>query len=187
MSRIGKKPVPVPAGRRPSTVRRQRRHGQGPARASSSRALDGGVDGAGRGRQLVTLDARGRRASSDRALPRPVPRARSRTWSTASRRASRSTSRSGRRLQRQRSRARSSTLNIGFSNPVVLEIPTGITVETPKPTQIVITGADKQLVGQFAAERAHDPPARALQGQGHPLRGRESSARPARPSSSGEK
>src|ERR1043166_6634995 len=43
------------------------------------------------------------------------------------------------------------TLNIGFCNPVVMEIPAGLTVETPKPTQVFIRGQDKQLVGQFAA------------------------------------
>ncbi len=51
------------------------------------------------------------------------------------------------------------TLNIGFCHPVDFELPEGLAVETPKPTQIVITGADKHAVGQFAAKvRAVRPP-----------------------------
>jgi large subunit ribosomal protein L6 len=42
-------------------------------------------------------------------------------------------------------------LSIGYCNPVEMEIPAGLTVEAPKPTNISIKGADKQLVGQFAA------------------------------------
>jgi len=43
------------------------------------------------------------------------------------------------------------TLNIGFCHPVAFDIPAGITCETPRPVEIVISGADKQAVGQFAA------------------------------------
>jgi len=51
------------------------------------------------------------------------------------------------------------TLNIGFCHPVEFAVPEGLTVETPKPTVIVITGADKQAVGQFTATvRAVRPP-----------------------------
>lgn len=42
-------------------------------------------------------------------------------------------------------------LNVGFSNPVIFEIVDGLTVETPKATEIKITGVDKQQVGEFAA------------------------------------
>ena len=44
------------------------------------------------------------------------------------------------------------TLNIGFNAPVKLPVPEGLTVETPSPTNISVTGASKQSVGQFAAE-----------------------------------
>ena len=48
---------------------------------------------------------------------------------------------------------------VGFTHPVVFQIPAGITIETPKPTQLVIRGVDKQLVGQVAARiRAFAPP-----------------------------
>ena len=50
-------------------------------------------------------------------------------------------------------------LSIGFSHPVNKEMPEGITVATPSPTDIVIKGADRQRVGQVAAEiRALRPP-----------------------------
>lgn len=48
---------------------------------------------------------------------------------------------------------------VGFTHPVVYAIPKGITLETPKPTQVVIRGIDKYLVGQVAARiRAFAPP-----------------------------
>ncbi|OGX39398.1 MAG: 50S ribosomal protein L6 [Omnitrophica WOR_2 bacterium RIFCSPHIGHO2_02_FULL_68_15] len=43
------------------------------------------------------------------------------------------------------------TLSLGFSHPVTYQIPAGVTVETPKPTQMVVRGTDKALVGQVAA------------------------------------
>jgi large subunit ribosomal protein L6 len=48
---------------------------------------------------------------------------------------------------------------LGFSHDIVYPIPDGITIATPKPTEIVVTGIDKQKVGQVAAElRAFRPP-----------------------------
>jgi len=44
------------------------------------------------------------------------------------------------------------TINIGFSHPVVLEAPEGITYETPNQTTIVVKGSDKQQVGALAAD-----------------------------------
>jgi large subunit ribosomal protein L6 len=50
-------------------------------------------------------------------------------------------------------------LQIGFSHPVVKDMPAGIKVATPTQTEIVITGPDRQVVGQLAAEvRAFRPP-----------------------------
>lgn len=50
-------------------------------------------------------------------------------------------------------------LQIGFSHPVVKEMPEGIKVATPTQTEIVISGADRQRVGQIASEvRAFRPP-----------------------------
>ena len=50
-------------------------------------------------------------------------------------------------------------LQIGYSHPVVKDMPAGIKVATPTQTEIVISGADRQVVGQLAAEvRAFRPP-----------------------------
>ncbi len=50
-------------------------------------------------------------------------------------------------------------LTVGYSHPVNVDMPAGITVATPAPTEIVIKGADRQRVGQIAAEiRAIRPP-----------------------------
>jgi large subunit ribosomal protein L6 len=50
-------------------------------------------------------------------------------------------------------------LTLGFSHPVVHEMPNGIKVETPTQTEILIKGIDKQVVGQVAAEiRAYRSP-----------------------------
>jgi large subunit ribosomal protein L6 len=50
-------------------------------------------------------------------------------------------------------------LTLGFSHPVVHQMPKGVKVATPTQTEIVITGVDKQQVGQVAAEvRAHRSP-----------------------------
>ena len=50
-------------------------------------------------------------------------------------------------------------LTVGYSHPVVMDMPAGIQVATPTPTEVVIKGADRQRVGQIAAEvRAVRPP-----------------------------
>ena len=50
-------------------------------------------------------------------------------------------------------------LTVGYSHPVNMDMPLGITVATPTPTEVLIKGADRQRVGQVAAEiRAVRPP-----------------------------
>lgn len=50
-------------------------------------------------------------------------------------------------------------LTLGFSHPVAYEVPDGIEIETPSPTEIVVRGVDKQRVGQVAADiRGYRPP-----------------------------
>jgi len=50
-------------------------------------------------------------------------------------------------------------LELGYSHPVSHKMPAGVTVQTPTPTEIVLTGADKQVVGQVAAQiRAYRSP-----------------------------
>lgn len=60
-----------------------------------------------------------------------------------------------------RAAAQGQTLNLtlGFSHPINHPIPAGITVETPSQTEIIVKGADKQMVGQVAADiRGYRPP-----------------------------
>jgi large subunit ribosomal protein L6 len=60
-----------------------------------------------------------------------------------------------------RAQAAGETLNLtlGFSHPVSYKMPAGVKVATPTQTEVVLTGADKQQVGQVAAEiRAYRPP-----------------------------
>ena len=62
----------------------------------------------------------------------------------------------GYRAQMQGSRL---SLSLGFSHPVELDSPEGISIQTPSQTEIVVSGIDKQKVGQTAAEiRAFRPP-----------------------------
>ena len=50
-------------------------------------------------------------------------------------------------------------LSLGFSHPIDFPVPEGITIETPSQTEVVVSGSDKQRVGQVAAEiRAFRPP-----------------------------
>jgi large subunit ribosomal protein L6 len=50
-------------------------------------------------------------------------------------------------------------LTVGYSHPVVMDMPAGIKVETPTPTEILIKGSDRQRVGQIASDvRAVRPP-----------------------------
>ncbi len=50
-------------------------------------------------------------------------------------------------------------INLGFSHDVVFPVPEGITITTPRPTAIMVTGTDKRQVGQVSAEiRAFRPP-----------------------------
>jgi large subunit ribosomal protein L6 len=50
-------------------------------------------------------------------------------------------------------------LTLGYSHPIAYDIPAGITIEAPDQTSLVVKGADRQLVGQVAAEiRGYRPP-----------------------------
>lgn len=53
---------------------------------------------------------------------------------------------------RAQAKGKSLSLSLGFSHPTDFAVPEGVTVETPTPTEIIVKGADKQLVGQTAAE-----------------------------------
>ena len=57
-------------------------------------------------------------------------------------------------------------MNIGFSHPVIVEEIDGITIDVPSPNKIVISGIDKQKVGQFAAEVRGKRPPEPYKGKG---------------------
>ena len=57
-------------------------------------------------------------------------------------------------------------MNLGYSHQVTMEAPEGITLETPNPNQIVVSGSDKQRVGQFAAEIREKRPPEPYKGKG---------------------
>lgn len=57
-------------------------------------------------------------------------------------------------------------MNLGFSHQVIMPEQDGITVEVPEPTKIVINGIDKQKVGQFAAEVREKRPPEPYKGKG---------------------
>jgi len=57
-------------------------------------------------------------------------------------------------------------LAVGYSHPVNIDMPVGITVATPTPTEIVIKGADRQRVGQIAAEIRGVRPREPYKGKG---------------------
>ena len=57
-------------------------------------------------------------------------------------------------------------LVVGYSHPVNFEIPAGISIETPSQTEIVVTGIDKQKVGQVAADIRSVRPPEPYKGKG---------------------
>jgi large subunit ribosomal protein L6 len=61
---------------------------------------------------------------------------------------------------------KSVVLTVGYANQITLEPPEGVTAEVPDATTIVVRGADKQQVGQFAAEVRHARPPEPYQGKG---------------------
>jgi large subunit ribosomal protein L6 len=60
---------------------------------------------------------------------------------------------------RAQAQGQSVNLTLGFSHPVVHKVPDGIKIETPSQTEIVVSGTNKQVVGQVAADiRGYRPP-----------------------------
>ena len=57
-------------------------------------------------------------------------------------------------------------LQVGFSHPVVMEAPDGVTFEVPEPTKIIVSGIDKALVGQTAANVRRVRPPEPYKGKG---------------------
>ena len=64
-------------------------------------------------------------------------------------------------------------LTLGFSHPVDYQIPEGIEISTPSQTEVVITGIDKQKVGQVAAELRSIRPPEPYKGKGVRYKGEQ--------------
>jgi large subunit ribosomal protein L6 len=64
-------------------------------------------------------------------------------------------------------------LALGFSHPVPIEAPDGIEFEVPQPTEIIVRGIDKQLVGQVAADIRKRRPPEPYKGKGIRYRGEQ--------------
>ncbi len=69
----------------------------------------------------------------------------------------------GYRVQKQ---GKNLVMNLGYSHQVIMEEIPGITIDVPAPNKIVISGADKQKVGQFAAEVREKRPPEPYKGKG---------------------
>ena len=69
----------------------------------------------------------------------------------------------GYRAQKQ---GKNLVMNLGYSHQVIVPEIAGITIDVPSPNQIVISGADKQQVGQFAAEVREKRPPEPYKGKG---------------------
>ena len=67
---------------------------------------------------------------------------------------------------RAQAQGKNLNLSLGFSHPVVYAAPEGISIETPSQTEVVITGTDKQKVGQVAAEIRRFRPPEPYKGKG---------------------
>lgn len=67
---------------------------------------------------------------------------------------------------RAKSQGKTLNLTVGYSHPIDYALPEGVTADTPSQTEIVITGADKQLVGQVAAEIREFRPPEPYKGKG---------------------
>jgi len=63
------------------------------------------------------------------------------------------------------------TLKVGYANELTFNVPEGVKVEAPNPTLLIITGADKQKVGQFAAVLRQARPPEPYKGKGLRYRG----------------
>lgn len=67
---------------------------------------------------------------------------------------------------RAKAEGKSVNLTLGFSHPIDYALPEGVTAETPTQTEIIISGADKQQVGQVAAEIRDFRPPEPYKGKG---------------------
>jgi large subunit ribosomal protein L6 len=161
MSRIGRQPIPVPAG--------------------VSIAIDPGrvmVNGPlGELSQQVPLRMTVERREEELVVTRPTDRGEDRalhglTRSLIANMVEGVTKGFEKKLEiqgvgyRAALRGTSLELNVGYSHPVVIDAPQGITFEVPVPTQISVKGVDKQQVGEIAAKIRKTRPPEPYKGKG---------------------
>ena len=161
MSRIGKIPVSIPAGVT-VTVDGANLKVKGP-KGELTRSLDGGITAKVEGSQVVLSRAGDEQSHRARhGLYRALLKGMVDGVSTGFEK----------RLEivgvsyQAKLAGKTLTLNLGYCNPVVIEVPKGLTVECPQPTLVIIRGHDKQLVGQFAAEIRRNRPPEPYKGKG---------------------
>jgi len=146
MSRIGKKPVELPSGVT-ATVSGQTISVKGPKGTRSFTAtddIDFAVDG-----NVVTVKPRGmsKRARQQWGLSRSMVANLAQGVNSGFKKDLELVG-VGYRAAMQ---GKDVKLSLGYSHEVIFEVPDGVSVSTPKPTEIVIEGIDQQLVGQVAA------------------------------------
>ncbi len=156
MSRIGKKPIELPSGVE-ANVSGQKVTVKGPKGQREFTATDDvsiSVDGG-----TVTVEPRGKskRARQQWGMSRTMV-ANLVTGVTDGFKKELEINGVGYRAQAQGNKL---TLNLGYSHDVIFDVPEGVTVTTPKNTEVVVEGIDQQLVGQVAANirewRAPEP------------------------------
>ncbi len=164
MSRIGRKPVPVPAGVKVS-LEDSTIHVEGPkGKLSFTHRKEIGVNYDQAGNQvLVTRPDDERLNRSLHGLTRSLI-ANMVQGVTAG--YSKKLEIVGVGYQAQLKKANTVALQVGYANQVVLEAPAGVTVAVPDATHVVISGADKQAVGQFAAVVRKVRPPEPYKGKG---------------------
>ena len=156
MSRIGKRPIELPSGVE-ANVSGQKVTVKGPKGSREFTATDDvsiTVDG-----NVVSVEPRGKskRARQQWGMSRTMV-ANLVTGVTDGFKKELEISGVGYRAQAQGNKL---TLNLGYSHDVIFDVPEGMTVTTPKQTEVVVEGIDQQLVGQVAANirewRAPEP------------------------------
>ena len=156
MSRIGKRPVELPSGVE-AKVSGQTVEVKGPKGARSFTANDDVTVAIEGGQITVTPRGKSKRARQQWGMSRTMI-ANLVTGVTEGFKKELEINGVGYRAQMQGNTLR---LNLGYSHDVDFEVPQGVTVTAPKPTQIVVEGTDEQQVGQVAANirewRAPEP------------------------------
>jgi large subunit ribosomal protein L6 len=161
MSRIGRKPIPVPEA---VTV----------ALAPGRIEVKGPK---GELSQLVSLEMKVEQADGELTVQRPTDRGEHRalhglTRSLIANMVEGVTEGFEKRLEiqgvgyRAQLKGRNLEMALGYSHPVAIEAPEGIEFEVPQPTEIVVRGIDKQLVGQVAADIRKRRPPEPYKGKG---------------------